>query len=173
MSSAWVRAWVGLGGNLGDPGAQFQAVHAALSQQPKVRALRGSGWWRSAPLDAQGPEFVNAVLTFDTQWTAQELLLVLQALETTAGRERPFRHAPRTLDLDVLLWGDLVSRDPQLTLPHPRMHERAFVLRPALELDPQLHLPGRGLARQCLDSVSDQVLERWQDWPELLRKSAT
>ena len=167
MSTDWVRAWVGLGANLGDPGAQFQAVQGALSRQPKVRGLRGSGWWRSAPVDAQGPEFVNAVLTFETQWTAQELLLVLQALELSAGRERPYRNAPRTLDLDVLLFGDQVSRDPQLTLPHPRMHQRAFVLRPALELDAQLQLPGLGPARDWLASVADQALQRWQDWPGL------
>lgn len=161
----WVQAWVGLGGNLGDPGRQFQRVYRALLGQPKVRNLRGSGWWRSAPVDAQGPEFVNAVLTLETQWTAQELLLLLQALELSAGRERPYRNAPRTLDLDILLWGDLVSQDPQLTLPHPRMHQRAFVLRPALELDPRLHLPGLGPAQDWLDSVSDQPLYRWQDWP--------
>ncbi len=95
-----------------------------------------------------------------TQLTALELLAALQALEIGAGRARPFRNAPRTLDLDILLYGDVVSSTPTLTLPHPRMHERRFVLWPLAELAPQLEFPGLGSLQHLLAQVAGQAVER-------------
>jgi 2-amino-4-hydroxy-6-hydroxymethyldihydropteridine diphosphokinase len=103
---------------------------------------------------------VNAVVAVRTRLTAPALLSGMQALELQAGRIRPYVNAPRTLDLDLLLWGERVIDDPLLTVPHPRLHLRAFVLRPLLDLAPDLVLPGRGPARDHLPAVADQVIER-------------
>lgn len=133
-----VTAYVGLGANLGEPVGAVREALAALRQLPGVQALRASGFWRSAPVDAGGPDFVNAVAQLETTLTAPELLARLQAIEQAAGRERPFRNAPRTLDLDLLLYGSGRIASATLTVPHPRLRERAFVLRPLAELAPDL-----------------------------------
>jgi len=113
------------------------------------------------PLDAPDqPEYVNAVAALDTDLSAPQLLEALLAIEARHGRQRPFRNAPRTLDLDLLLYGELALTSPTLTLPHPRMHRRAFVLRPLLDLDPRAEVPGRGAARELLRACGDQRLER-------------
>lgn len=133
------RAYVGLGANLGaDLGATLTqaALHLAALPGTQVSAL--SSLWRSAPVDAEGPDFVNAVVALDTGLAPLPLLDALQAIELAHGRERPYRHAPRTLDLDLLLYDDIVLDTPRLTLPHPRLGERAFVLRPLLEIAPGL-----------------------------------
>lgn len=133
------RAYIGLGANLGaDLGATLTqaALHLAALPQTRVSAL--SSLWRSAPVDAEGPDFVNAVVALDTGLAPLALLDALQAIELAHGRERPYRHAPRTLDLDLLLYDEVVLDTPRLTLPHPRLGERAFVLRPLLEVAPQL-----------------------------------
>lgn len=134
-----MRVHVGLGANLGDDLlATLTQAARALAALPDTRLVTLSSAWRSAPVDAGGPDFLNAVAALDTALSPIELLDALQAIEQTHGRERPYRNAPRTLDLDLLLYGDLVLDTPRLTLPHPRLGERAFVLRPLLEIAPEL-----------------------------------
>ena len=133
------RAYVGLGANLGeDPGATLTQAALRLAVLPGTQVAALSSVWRSAPVDAEGPDFLNAVAALDTTLAPLELLDALQAIERAHGRERPYRNAPRTLDLDLLLHGDAVLTTPRLTLPHPRLGERAFVLRPLLEIAPDL-----------------------------------
>ena len=133
---AAVTAFIGLGANLGDAQRALADALQGLARCPGTRLVRSSRIYRSAPVDAGGPDFVNAVAQVETGLTAPDLLAQLQALEQAAGRERPYRNAPRTLDLDLLLYGDARIASPQLTVPHPRMHERAFVLLPLRELAP-------------------------------------
>jgi 2-amino-4-hydroxy-6-hydroxymethyldihydropteridine diphosphokinase len=132
-----VTAFVGLGANLGDPQTALQQALQGLAQLPLTRLLRSSRTWRSAPVDAGGPDYLNAVAQVETGLDAYELLAQLQRLERAAGRERPYRNAPRTLDLDLLLYGDARIASPVLTVPHPRLRERAFVLLPLQELAPE------------------------------------
>ena len=155
-----VTAYVALGANLGDARATVNAAIEALDHLPQTRLLRASSLYRTAPWEASGPDFINAVAAIETALGAHELLRALQALELQAGRERPYRNAPRTLDLDLLLHGDTRSDSARLTLPHPRMHQRAFVLAPMLELDPAVHLPGLGPARDWLTACGEQRCER-------------
>jgi len=133
------RAYVGLGANLGtDLLATLTQAAQSLAALPGSRLVALSSAWRSAPVDAGGPDFLNAVAALDTTLPPLEMLDALQAIEQAHGRQRPYRNAPRTLDLDLLLLGDLVLDTPRLTLPHPRLSERAFVLRPLLEIAPEL-----------------------------------
>lgn len=133
------RAYVGLGANLGaDLLATLTQAAQALAGLPDTRLVALSSAWRSAPVDAGGPDFLNAVAALDTALSPLELLDALQAIELAHGRERPYRNAPRTLDLDLLLHGDVHLATPRLTLPHPRLGERAFVLQPLLEIAPEL-----------------------------------
>lgn len=135
-SAAPVTAYVGLGANLGDaPAAVTQALRD-LGRLPQTQLARASSLYRSAPVDAAGPDYVNAVAELHTALSPHELLAELQRLEQAAGRERPWRNAPRTLDLDLLLYDDVRLDSPELTIPHPRMHERAFVLVPLAEIAP-------------------------------------
>jgi 2-amino-4-hydroxy-6-hydroxymethyldihydropteridine diphosphokinase len=155
-----VRAYVGLGANLGDARASLDAACTALAALPETRLAARSPYYASAPVDAEGPDFLNAVAALDTGLAPRALLDHLLAIESAHGRERPWRNAPRTLDLDLLLHGRCVSDDPALTLPHPRMAERAFVLAPLADLDPHLDLPdGRRIADLLL-RVRDQRIER-------------
>ncbi len=149
-----VQAFVAIGANLGDARATVLEAMDRLDRLPRTRVTARSSLYRSAPVDAGGPDFINAVVALRTGLAPRALLAEMQRLETEAGRERPFRHAPRTLDLDLLRHGDAVLDDPVLTLPHPRMEERAFVLRPLAEIAPALVDPAR-LAR-----VADQRIER-------------
>lgn len=149
-----VLACVGLGANLGDAGAALQTALGRLAQAPGVLACRCSGWYRSAPVDATGPDYLNAVAELRTTLSAMAVLDLLQSLENQAGRERPYRNAPRTLDLDLLLYGDARIDAPTLVVPHPRMWGRAFVLLPLAELAPE-RVSGEALA-----SVQDQAIAR-------------
>ena len=126
-----VIAYIGLGANLADPLVQLQRALLALKQLPETTLLRSSRFYRSAPLQASGP-----VAQLQTELSPLALLHALQTIEQAAGRQRPYHHAPRTLDLDLLFHGDTVLQTPELTLPHPRWRERAFVLRPLAELAP-------------------------------------
>lgn len=160
-----VTAYVGLGSNLdgelGDPRAQLLAGFEALARLSRTCLTGRSGLYRSAPLGHTAqPDFVNAVAGLRTELSAKELLATLQAIERRHGRERAFPNAPRTLDLDLLLFGDLAITTPALTLPHPRMHERAFVLLPLLELDAEAAVPGRGRASELLAGCSGQRVAR-------------
>lgn len=165
MSTGTVHAYVGLGANLGDARAQVEAAFAVLAATPGVRRARRSSLYRSAPVDAGGPDYVNAVAAIDTSLTPHDLLHVLQAIELRFGRERPYPNAPRTLDLDLLLHGDTRLADPELTLPHPRLHLRAFVLQPLAELAPALVMPGLGPVSALLPAVAGQAIEQLPDRP--------
>lgn len=149
-----VSAFVALGANLGDAQATLQKALHDLATLPQTRCVRSSCLYRTAPVDATGPDYVNAVAELRTTLGPYALLAELQRLEQAAGRERPWRNAPRTLDLDLLLYADLRQDDPVLTLPHPRMHERAFVLVPLAEIAPE-----RVSAAQLL-AVQAQTISR-------------
>lgn len=151
-------AYVGIGANLGDAPATVVAAIDALARLRGCRLMRASSLWRSAPVDASGPDFCNAVAAVETSLSPEALLAELQAVEQAFGRQRPFRHAPRTLDLDLLLHGDQVRSSPQLTLPHPRLHQRAFVLQPLLEIAPDLVVPGLGALAAWLPATTGQVI---------------
>lgn len=131
-----VRAYIGLGANLGEAAHTVCQALDWLQCSTGVQLVAQSALYRSAPVDAHGPDFINAVAAIDTGLPAPALLALLQALEARAGRERPYRNAPRTLDLDLLLYGDASISSPMLTVPHPRMWERAFVLVPLAEIEP-------------------------------------
>ena len=152
-----VLAWIGLGANLGDRRATLRTALAVLGALPCTRVQRVSSLYGSAPLDAGGPDYLNAVVQVQTTLAPHALLAQLQAIEQAAGRERPYRNAPRTLDLDILLYGDQVIDTPTLTVPHPRMPERAFVLHPLAELAPE-RVPEHWLA-----AVAAQRIDRVQD----------
>jgi 2-amino-4-hydroxy-6-hydroxymethyldihydropteridine diphosphokinase len=153
-------ALVGIGANLGDARANVADALARLETQPGCRLVAASSLWRTAPVDASGDDYINAVALLDTELDPHALLASLQAIETAHGRERPYRNAPRTLDLDLLLYGDQVIATPSLTLPHPRMHERAFVLAPLLEVAPDACIPGLGPAAAFLPAVAGQAIAR-------------
>jgi 2-amino-4-hydroxy-6-hydroxymethyldihydropteridine diphosphokinase len=154
------RVFVGLGANLGHAQATLAQAAQDLAALPDTQVVAVSSVYRSAPVNAQGPDFYNAVAELRTKLTPLELLHALQALEHAHGRERPFHHAPRTLDLDLLFYGDRVLNGPELTLPHARMHERAFVLWPLAELAPGLRHPQLGDLAPYRDAVQHQVLQR-------------
>lgn len=147
-------AYVALGANLGDGVAQLQQALRSLATWPQLRLVRQSSFYRSPPMDADGPDYTNAVVAISTTLTAPALLAVLQSIEQQQGRTRDHRNAPRTLDLDVLLYGDGQIDSPHLTVPHPRMALRAFVLVPLAEI-----APARVTAVQ-LAAVSGQTITR-------------
>jgi 2-amino-4-hydroxy-6-hydroxymethyldihydropteridine diphosphokinase len=153
-------AYIGIGANLGDARANVADALLRLAAVPSCTLLRASGSYRSAPIDSSGDDYINAVACIDTALPAPALLAALHAIEHAHGRERPYRNAPRTLDLDLLLYGDERIDTPTLTVPHPRMHERAFVLAPLLEIAPDLAIPGRGLAREHAAAVAGQAISR-------------
>ncbi len=155
-----VAAYVGLGANLGDPAQALRDAIAQLSKLPQTTLARTSSLYSSAPVDAGGDDFVNAVVRVDTLLGPHSLLQALQGIELEFGRERPFRNAPRTLDLDLLLYDDQVIADERLQVPHPRMGGRAFVLLPLLEIAPEIEIPGIGRASALLAGVSDQPISR-------------
>ena len=133
-----VPVWIALGANLGDAQQAVRDAIAAIGQLPGTTLTQQSSLYRTAPVDSSGPDYINAVVQINTVLTAPALLAALQAIEQSAGRERPYRNAPRTLDLDILLYGNARISSPTLTVPHPRMHERAFVLVPLSQIAPWL-----------------------------------
>ncbi|TFZ04129.1 2-amino-4-hydroxy-6-hydroxymethyldihydropteridine diphosphokinase [Ramlibacter humi] len=149
-----VTAYVGLGANLGDAAAAVSRAIDSLGRLPQTRVTAQSSLYRSAPVDASGPDFINAVARIETGLIAPDLLRELQRIETAAGRERPYRNAPRTLDLDLLLYGSAHIDSPALTVPHPRLKERAFVLRPLEEIAPDL------VGDADLQRMTSQVIAR-------------
>ncbi len=154
-------AYIALGANLADPLAQLSAALAALRNLPQSRLLRASSLYRTVPVGIHGqPDFINAVAAVETTLAPQALLAALFAVEAAFGRRRDFHHAPRTLDLDLLLYDEEIMATPELTLPHPRMHLRAFVLAPLLEIAPDCRIPGRGPAAAWLPAVSMQRIKR-------------
>jgi 2-amino-4-hydroxy-6-hydroxymethyldihydropteridine diphosphokinase len=154
-------AHIGLGSNLGDPVRQVRRGLEELGHLPRTRLVACSSLYRSAPVGKlDQPDFVNAVAVLDTTLTPRELLQELFALEARHGRARGERNGPRTLDLDLLLLGDRVIREPGLEVPHARMHERAFVLLPLAEVSPGAVIPGRGPVAELVERVADQLIAR-------------
>jgi 2-amino-4-hydroxy-6-hydroxymethyldihydropteridine diphosphokinase len=154
------RAFIALGSNLADPVSQLAAAFDELSRLPRTRLVARSSLWRSAPVGyLDQPDFVNAVAEVETMLDAEALLAHLLDVERRHGRVREFTNAPRTLDLDVALYGDARIDSPTLTVPHPRMHERAFVLLPLNELAPDIVIPGQGALRDLLPGVAGQDLQ--------------
>ena len=154
------RVFVGLGANLGDAAQALRLAIGQLASLPATRVVGVSSLYASEPIDAQGPDFVNAVAELATALEPLPLLQALHQLETAQGRERPYRHAPRTLDLDLLLYGQRVLNEPGLEVPHPRLLQRAFVLQPLLELAPELIHPQAGAVAPMLAALADQRLRR-------------
>lgn len=157
-------AFIGLGSNLANPHDQVLRALQALSGLPHTKVLARSSLYCSAPVAyLQQPDFINAVAQVETSLTPHGLLHALLELEQAYGRTRKFRNAPRTLDLDVLLYDDLRYHEQGLTIPHPQMHLRAFVLLPLLEIAPDCEIPGVGVATAALRNCADQKLERIPD----------
>ncbi len=155
------HCFVALGANLGNPVATVKEAIISLRGLPQTRFISASSLYRTAPLGLKNqPDFINAVVELVTALSAPELLESLFSIEADFGRQRSVKYAPRTLDLDLLLHGDAVSDDPLLTLPHPRMHERAFVLAPLLEIAPQLAIPGRGSVGELFSRCAGQTIEK-------------
>jgi 2-amino-4-hydroxy-6-hydroxymethyldihydropteridine diphosphokinase len=157
-------AVLALGSNLGDRAAALQGAVDAILESPAVTGVAVSPVYETAPVGGpEQPDYLNAVLLVDTELPALALLERAQAVEQTYGRVRDERYGARTLDVDVITIGDDVSNDPVLTLPHPRAHERAFVLHPLVDVAPDLVLPGRGGAAQLLAALPDQGAVRRRD----------
>ena len=155
-----LKAYVGVGANLGDARAHLLAAHDALGRLPHTVLVAQSSIYCSAPIESSGPDYLNTVVLLHTRLGAHELLAHLLHIEQAHGRERPYRNAPRTLDLDLLLYGDERIHTDALTVPHPRMQQRAFVLLPLAELAPALVIPGLGPVMALLGTVADQRIDR-------------
>jgi 2-amino-4-hydroxy-6-hydroxymethyldihydropteridine diphosphokinase len=149
-----VSAFIALGANLGDAQATLLWAMDQIAALPLNQTVRASSLYASAPIDSTGPDYINAVMHVLTGYGAPELLSQLQKIEQLAGRERPYRNAPRTLDLDLLLFGSARIDSKHLQIPHPRMFERAFVLLPLAEISPERVTPAQ------LMRVQDQVCDK-------------
>jgi len=158
VDTAWVTAYIGLGANLGDARDTLLSAAEQLAHTDGIDKLKLSLLYRTAPIDSSGPDYINAVASLQTRLNPHELLDALQGIEQRHGRERPYRNAPRTLDLDLLLYSDMHIDTPRLTVPHPRMHLRAFVLQPLRDLAPGLQLEGESLS-DLLKKCAGQDLE--------------
>ncbi|WP_444903053.1 2-amino-4-hydroxy-6-hydroxymethyldihydropteridine diphosphokinase [Microbulbifer sp. CnH-101-E] len=156
------RVFIGLGSNLSEPQKQLRSALAAMEEIPDCRLLRCSSFYHSAPIGpGEQPDYVNAVAELECALTPIELLDQLQTIEQAHGRERSVRWGARTLDLDVLLFGEQQLDETRLQVPHPRMAERNFVLQPLAELDPQLQLPSGELLQQLLQDCPQNRLEKF------------
>ncbi|AMP07092.1 2-amino-4-hydroxy-6-hydroxymethyldihydropteridine diphosphokinase [Collimonas pratensis] len=155
-----VTAYIGIGANLGDAAGQVQRAILQLGKLPHTSLGSQSSLFGTAPLDAGGDDYVNAVARLETRLGAHDLLRGLQQIEQDFGRQRPYPNAPRTLDLDLLLYGQSSIQDEVLTVPHPRMTQRAFVLIPLLQLDPFIVIPQHGAAHQFAPLVADQRIRK-------------
>lgn len=149
-----VIAYIGLGANLGEPAQALTRAVQQIGSLPGTRVTAQSSFYRTAPIDSFGSDYTNAVIALHTTLTAPALLVCLQAIEAAAGRQRPYPNAPRTLDLDILLYGHASLSSPTLSVPHPRIWQRAFVLLPLAELAPEL------VSATQLRTVSAQVINK-------------
>lgn len=155
------RAFIALGANLNQPRQQVLAAFAELASTPGVRLLQRSSLYRTTPVGyLDQPDFINAACAIETTLKPQELLAALLSIERCHGRMREFPNSPRTLDLDILLYDDLILEQNHLTLPHPRMHQRAFVLEPLREIAPGLEIPGRGRVEDLARAIGESGIER-------------
>jgi 2-amino-4-hydroxy-6-hydroxymethyldihydropteridine diphosphokinase len=158
-----VTAFIGLGANLDDPAAQVKLAFEELARLPHTILAARSSLYVSAPVGCdQQPDFINAVAKLETGLSPRALLAALLDIEHLHGRERTFRNAPRTLDLDLLLFGDALFHEQGLAVPHPRMHERSFVLEPLMEIAPDLNIPGHGSLRTQLTCCAGQPIRLYQ-----------
>ncbi len=160
MTDRQIVACIGIGSNLGDAEQNVRNALLALAKQPSTSLTGQSSLFRTAPIAADGDDYVNAVARVSTNLSAEELLQALLQLEQDCGRERSYLNAPRTLDLDVLLYGDQIIATSTLTVPHPRMTERAFVLIPLLQIDPFIQIPGKGAAHTFVPGVAMQAIQK-------------
>ena len=162
--SAPIRAHVAFGANLGDPPAAFALALQRLNALPATRVVAHSSLYRTAAIGVgEQPDYLNAVIALDTALGARALLDALLAIEQEGGRTRAYHQAPRTMDLDLLLYGMAVIDEPGLQVPHPRMHQRAFVLQPLAEIAPGTQIPGQGAVLTLLPRVADQSIARLPD----------
>lgn len=160
MSMANVTAYIGIGSNLDDAQGNVQRAILRLNKLPDTHLSGQSSLFRTAPVNAGGDDYINAVACIDTRLPAAQLLQELQAIEKDFGRERPYPNAPRTLDLDILLYGQQKIFSDSLVVPHPRLTERAFALIPLLQLDPFITIPGKGAAHGFVSSVAGQAIQK-------------
>ncbi|ACC71665.1 2-amino-4-hydroxy-6-hydroxymethyldihydropteridine diphosphokinase [Paraburkholderia phymatum] len=166
-------AYLGLGANLGDARQTLKDAVVCLAQQHTITVLAKSSLYRTAPIDAGGDDYLNLVVKLDTSMPVRHLLALCHKIEHHFGRERPFRNAPRTLDLDILLYGEHAIDEPDLIVPHPRMTERAFVLVPLVEIEPALIIPQRGRADAFLPGVAGQRIEKMKSPCQCLASNAS
>ncbi|WP_035055852.1 2-amino-4-hydroxy-6-hydroxymethyldihydropteridine diphosphokinase [Andreprevotia chitinilytica] len=158
------QVFIALGANLGRPAQQLRRACELLAWLPFTKLIRVSSFYRSPAMGyADQPDFINAVVMLETGLAANELLESMFAIEGINGRTRSFRNAPRTLDLDLLLFGDETIHHDGLTVPHPRLQERAFVLRPLLEIAPDIVIPGLGPAKDYLPGITGQAIDFYED----------
>ena len=157
LPSNAVLACVAIGANLGDAAATVMQAMQTLQQLADTTVVERSSLYRTAPHEAHGPDFINAAVLLRTHLAPLELLHALQAIEHQQGRERPYKNAPRTLDLDLIFYGDVQLQTPELTLPHPRWHSRAFVLHPLTDIWPER------VSADLLKAVFDQDIEKISD----------
>ncbi len=161
LPEAATQVFIALGSNLENPSTQVERGMQLLDELEHTRLLKRSSLYRSAPVGkVDQPDFINAVVQIQTRLAPHDLLVALLSIEQAVGRVRTYQNAPRVLDLDILLFGDLQCCDAELILPHPRMHERAFVLQPLLEITGECYISGHGSATNCLTACADQLLER-------------
>ncbi|HVE11726.1 MAG TPA: 2-amino-4-hydroxy-6-hydroxymethyldihydropteridine diphosphokinase [Paraburkholderia sp.] len=153
-------AYLGLGANLGDARQTLKDAVVCLAQQHAITVVAKSSMYRTAPIDAGGDDYFNLAVKLETALPVRHLLALCHKIEHHFGRERPFRNAPRTLDIDILLYGEHCIDEPDLTVPHPRLTERAFALVPLIELDDSLIIPQRGRAQDFLAAVGAQRIEK-------------
>jgi 2-amino-4-hydroxy-6-hydroxymethyldihydropteridine diphosphokinase len=154
------RAFIGFGGNIGDTRQLITDAIICLAQRSELHILAKSCFYQSAPLEATGGDYINAVVEIDTQLSPYGLLHVCQTIEQEFGRERPYTNAPRTLDLDILSFEGVTQNETELILPHPRIVERSFVLLPLLEIAPNFFLPNFGELKAYLPQVAHQRIEK-------------
>ncbi|OGB25428.1 MAG: 2-amino-4-hydroxy-6-hydroxymethyldihydropteridine diphosphokinase [Burkholderiales bacterium RIFCSPLOWO2_02_FULL_57_36] len=158
MTGARITAYIGIGANLGNARASVEKAIQQLDTLPATRLTGQSCLFRTAPIDAGGDDYINAAARIETRLQPGELLQELQLMEQAAGRERRFVNAPRTLDLDILLFGSQEISTELLTVPHPRLTQRAFALIPLLQIDPLIAIPGKGPAHSFVTAVAGQVI---------------
>lgn len=155
-----VTCYIGIGSNLGDACTNVRNALVRLGRLPESQLSAESSLFRSAPIDAGGDDYTNAVARIETQLHPRALLMALQSIEHDFGRERPYPNAPRSLDLDILLYGSQALNEPDLIVPHPRLTQRAFTLIPLLQIDPFVVIPGCGPAHAFVAAVSGQSISK-------------
>ena len=152
--------YIGIGSNLGNAIENVTGAMNSLGRLPGTRLQKASSFYRTAPIDADGDDYVNAVVRLSTSLAPEPLLEALWQIEKTFGRQRPYRNAPRTLDLDMLLYNADCISTGRLIIPHPRMAERAFVLVPLAEIAPEIAIPGQEPLSILLERVKNQEIRR-------------